>query len=544
MAGNAKEEVLDVAVVGGGIAGVYSAWRLMESQKMKGKKNISVFELSDRIGGRLLSVRPPGMPNTVCELGGMRYLSNQTYVKSLIEHKLRLKTKPQDVDEPNNIAFLRRTHMRLSEMRDSAKIPYDLSWAEQGRSPNELLPFALEQLIPGFSNLKGNELKKMLQTYKFEGKYLYQYGFWNLLARTLSREAYQFTTKAGGYDVTTQNWNAYDTIILNFDFSPGVTYRMLQNGYEEVPHKIAGLFEEKGGKIRKNHKLLSFDDAQKKGKKVTRLIFDTGNGQTKTVYAKSVILAMPRRSLELIEPSGSFLGDTKVQKLIKTVTPIPLFKVFVAYRYPWWESVGVSKGRSVTDLPLRQCYYWGTEDSYTQYSDSSRNSVLMATYDDGESVNFWAGLQEMQKNKEMVELSFSDLFGSLFSPEMKQKLKQMVNSEDHVLWDAHKAPKAMVDELHRQLKKLHGLKFVPEYYSAAYKNWGEDPYGGGVNFWNIGVKSWEVIPKIVQPKKNKKVYICGEAYSNGQGWVEGSLETAELVLQDHYGLEPPAWLVD
>ena len=30
-----------------------------------------------------------------------------------------------------------------------------------------------------------------------------------------------------------------------------------------------------------------------------------------------------------------------------------------------------------------------------------------------------------------------------------------------------------------------------------------------------------------------------EAYSNGQGWVEGALETAELVLQHKFGLSSP-----
>jgi hypothetical protein len=38
------------------------------------------------------------------------------------------------------------------------------------------------------------------------------------------------------------------------------------------------------------------------------------------------------------------------------------------------------------------------------------------------------------------------------------------------------------------------------------------------------------------------VFICGEAYSHGQGWVEGALETAEAMLQGHFGLRPPPYL--
>ena len=34
----------------------------------------------------------------------------------------------------------------------------------------------------------------------------------------------------------------------------------------------------------------------------------------------------------------------------------------------------------------------------------------------------------------------------------------------------------------------------------------------------------------------------GEAYSYGQGWVEGALQTADLVLQEHFDMKPPSWL--
>src|SRR6478735_2452287 len=96
-------EVLDVAVIGAGIAGVYAAWRLRTDQSPGAPQpNVQVFESSERIGGRLLSVNPPGMDDVFCELGGMRYTSAQPLVKSLIEHKLMLPTQPFSVGEPEN----------------------------------------------------------------------------------------------------------------------------------------------------------------------------------------------------------------------------------------------------------------------------------------------------------------------------------------------------------------------------------------------------------------------------------------------------------
>jgi monoamine oxidase len=109
-------------------------------------------------------------------------------------------------------------------------------------------------------------------------------------------------------------------------------------------------------------------------------------------------------------------------------------------------------------------------------------------------------------------------------------------------WEDHKAPAAMLQEVQRQLQEMHGLRYIPEPSSAAYQDWSEDPYGGGVNFWNIHARSWEIIPRMIQPNPDVPVYICGEAYSGHQGWVEGALETAEQVLRDHFGLPPPDWL--
>jgi len=77
------DEIIDVAIVGGGISGVYSAWRL---KKADPKRKIVVFEGGNHIGGRLLSVTPPGIPDMVAELGGMRILpAVQPLIKRLID---------------------------------------------------------------------------------------------------------------------------------------------------------------------------------------------------------------------------------------------------------------------------------------------------------------------------------------------------------------------------------------------------------------------------------------------------------------------------
>jgi Flavin containing amine oxidoreductase len=69
------------------VSGVYRGWRLLtDPPPGRAVPTVQVFEQSHRIGGRLLSVQPPGIPGVFCELGGMRYMSSQALVRSLIEN--------------------------------------------------------------------------------------------------------------------------------------------------------------------------------------------------------------------------------------------------------------------------------------------------------------------------------------------------------------------------------------------------------------------------------------------------------------------------
>jgi hypothetical protein len=123
-----------------------------------------------------------------------------------------------------------------------------------------------------------------------------------------------------------------------------------------------------------------------------------------------------------------------------------------------------------------------------------------------------------------------------------------IDAESHrrlrVNWDAHEAPAAMVAEMHRQVMLMHGVRTAPEPLEAAFMDWSDDPYGGGVHFWNAGHKSWHTLEDMTQPVRELPCYLCGEAWSTNQTWVEGALQTAEIVLQQRFCLAPPAWLSD
>ena len=85
--------------------------------------------------------------------------------------------------------------------------------------------------------------------------------------------------------------------------------------------------------------------------------------------------------------------------------------------------------------------------------------------------------------------------------------------------------------MHRQLLALHGMQSAPEPLEAVFVNWSDDPFGAGWHVWKPGVRSWQVSQDMTQPIDNLPCYVCGEAYSTMQSWVEGALATADLVHQ-------------
>ncbi|HET7229779.1 MAG TPA: NAD(P)/FAD-dependent oxidoreductase [Longimicrobium sp.] len=525
------DEVLDVAVVGAGVSGVYVAWRLNAA-----RRSVQVFEAGDHVGGRLLSVNPPEIGNMTAELGGMRILPEvQPRIAALIDElnqhargAQRIETFKFPVDEPENIAFLRGVHLRLADFTQHPdKVPYRLGFLEHGQAASTIIINAIERIVPGITakGLTEAERRRMTQNAKFDGKMLYEQGFWQVLIRVISGEAYQLGLDAGGYQTTLTSWNAADAIPWYLsDFGVGSAYHGFRQGFQQVPLTLAQRFTEAGGTIHLNTKLVGFEES---GEGVA-LRFEDGS----EVRAKALVLAMPRRSLDLISGGCSFLQRPEVAQLVGSVTPRPLFKLFTTYTHPWWMPAQVKQGRTVTDLPVRQTYYWPTDDGTPP--GPCDPAMLMASYDDGLNIGFWDGFRPKRGKgwrPGAERKPDPDWFENADAP-----AGPSTGTGD---WEEYRAPRDMVEEVQRQLARIHGMPFVPGVRNAAFKDWGDDPFGGGWNSWNIGVQSQDVIRKIVQPVQGVPVHICGEAYSNAQGWVEGALETADLVLR-HFGLAPLA----
>jgi monoamine oxidase len=526
-------EQIDVAVVGGGVAGTYCCWRLQTAQN---PRNAVLFEMSNRIGGRLWSIDIPDINGVVGELGGMRFLDLQKMVFSLTKH-LGLEVSDFPMGGPLNISTLRGVRIRNAAFEYPQIVPYKLLPDEQGQSPGALLVKAIETVIPNATKLKPKEWERVKQDTMWNGDNLYNWGLWNVLLSkntsvaghppVLSSEAYAMLFDGGGYESLVDNWNCAEAFeYLLVDFPRDAKYLRLTKGYQRLPEKLADKFTAAGGKVHNKHRLTKFVAQQTQTGTVVDLdLSDEANGVMRYYRANALILAMPQRSLELLAAETPMLNEPAVQNLLKSVMRMPAYKALAVYGRPWWQDIGLTAGRSTTDLPVRQVYYMHTGD------DRYPKSLMLATYADGRTESFWNALYTPAKRSKKFPIDPVTAFAGT-DPDRSAELEALVAPRDFTL-----TLQALLAEMHQMSPAQ-----IPDPILPLAQDWSEDPFGAGWHFWRPTINVAKTLPLLRQPKPSVPVHICGEAYTNQQGWVEGALTSAEQLMQNNFSLQRPTWL--
>ena len=488
---HADGEHYDCAVVGGGVAGLFTAWRLSQQGR-----RVALFEGSDRLGGRLLSVQLPGFTDQRAEVGGMRYTSGQRMVVAAVDRFIGAEGT-RVFDYPLVFNYLRGRH--LTPGTPAASLPYDLDFQER------LMIDAGEDLLE--STIRGD-----YEAAEAGDPALIRQGLWTYLLERRSNEGFNYILDQLGYHSIVWNWNAADAIaFLGRVFKPGQDFMFLRNGFEALPHAIAAEAQVEGAEIHLEHRLHQVD---RDNDGLVTLRMDAPGGPV-SVTADQVVLAMPQGSIALLNPQSFFFSDSRFRTAMNALIAESLAKIHLAFPTAWWEDMGIPIGKSISDLPIRQTYYWGRE--------ASGAGLMMASYHDGPSVDFWQGLTGGPR---LGDAAWAD---QMLGPNGEPLAPSLVNSLP--------ASEAMVDEVLRQLQESHGMSgTLPRPTAATYKNWGEAPYGGGWYRWKVGEVSADVISYLRRPFPDTGLHICGDAWSNGQGWVEGALETAEALLVNEFGM--------
>jgi monoamine oxidase len=551
---SATSTPLDVAIVGGGVSGLYTAWRLACDRGGQDRPvpSMRIFESGDRVGGRLLTWLPGGTGGGLrAELGGMRFFKEQELVWNLLP---QLQFNDRDildfpVSGPGLRLLLRGHGMPMTDPDPTQR--YLVPDADRGMSAAALLEKALNEVLSTPHN------REVLETYTegrppadreewdlvkphltWRDRPLWHTGFWNMLSDVLDSESYRYIVDAFGYYSLAANWNAAEamqSVVLDFTQNPA--YKTLSEGFAALPARLAERVTQAGCPIELKTRLVSFDHQGSNG--IWTLLLDGPDGRY-TVQAKKLVLAMPRRSLELLAPTAAFdiQSHPPLQRLIQSVRPFTAFKMFMFYSERWWEQLGITKGRSVCDLPIRQTYYFAPD----VHTGQPGIGLVMASYSDAAAVDFWQGMVPPKDEWESGRKELRESLGHLARRSGLLASSEVIPEPPPHL---HLASKDMMWHARNQLALLHGIPLadIPEAEAGAFADWGMDPFGGGWNFWEPKFDVKHAMQDVRIPLGTKQhVYIVGEAYSGAQGWVEGALTSAEVTLEQHFQLPRPQWI--
>jgi lysine 2-monooxygenase len=533
------EEISDVLIVGGGISGLFAAWRLLNSGQ---NLSVTVVEKRGQVGGRLettfVDIKDKnGKKYTIHdEEGGMRFVPEGQGMEHLWKLILdlrktgaKLKDVPFVMGNKNNRYYIRGKSFTQDDVTKSNNdiwaTLYNLAPGERGKNPSDILGDVMHDILHQNNIKSPSTPDDWIQfrnncTYKdFDGNPvpINKWGFWSILRRYgLTGECIEMLSHVFGFMGPFQDFiNAGEGLQILFDFpNPRDTpFRTLADGFQALPKALAASVQKAGGKIVLEETITSL---HKQGDRYS------ASGQQTSYTAEQVILAIPKKPLKLLIQNSEVLSSNKrFTDAVGSVQNMELTKTGLYFRERWWhenDNINITNGPNFTDLPLGSVY------CFSQYPDDEKKDAdyngpaALTQYTDYIRGNFWKELQNIGEKYQTKEF-----------PE---------NPEG-----TYPASRSLVTEIMKQIKLVFGLDAsdtsIPMPVLSTYRVWGQDPFGYGYHQYKINVDDLkEVYPNIYNPAKN--VYVCNESWSPEQGWVEGALMMSDLVLVKGFNVDPYA----
>ena len=422
-----------ILVVGGGIGGLYTAYRLLEH----GETNITVIEKGWRWGGRVHTLEREGGDSEdkiYYECGAGRFSDEHKILIGLIR---RFGLEDRMVRLPSESETLYRHFTDLTG--------------------GQFMTTTTSTLLPLY-----NKLAKIPIHDDYRSK-----TFLELCYELFGVERTSLLRGHFGYDDEFYDKNAYDALkTFQGDFRHNSVYYVLNGGLALLTDALVSYLKEHGVHLLLKTKLVDVE----KGRRVTLGEMSSGKIIHRRATYDRVVLCLDRWALvdlPFLEPLRGVLESVEITPLTRIYAQFPLGKGGEA----WFSGIP----KTSTNLPIRMFI-----------PINASNGLCMISYSDRDTARYW-----------------QDLY---LSSSKSQFTKTLMGHIRH-MFPEHTIPEPLwVDKLH---------------------------WVHGVHVWKPNADSDRVMDSLISGSYPalQGIHVCGEAYSHRQGWIEGALETADMVVQ-------------
>ncbi len=295
-----------VAIIGGGISGLYIANKLLEQGY-----SVTVFEKSKRLGGRVHTVQLKGLGNI--ETGAGRFNEKHELLLQLI----------RDCGVEANIA----------------KIAFQKRWYHNGHSLNHR-NYAMNIEKRLFANLT-------MWLNKYSKQELLHMTMKDLLSLEFPSNIVADMVSAFGYNSEFEIQNAYTTLhILSKEFNDNIQYFYLNGGLSQLVNCLKAMIKEKGGIIALSTTVTGYDPSR------NIITFTLKDRLIQQQHFHKLVFACTKEALYSFKNLLSH--DRALQNYLQTIEMAPLNRMFALFPIQvngvaWFNGIR----RTTTNLPIR-----------------------------------------------------------------------------------------------------------------------------------------------------------------------------------------------
>ncbi|CAF1326986.1 unnamed protein product [Adineta steineri] len=452
----------NIAIIGAGVAGLTAALELSLSGH-----NVTIYEASNRIGGRILTYRNL-THGYMTELGAMRlpldvHILLRTYI-----NRFKLKTREFINDNSNAIYLFNNIPRRISQTKGAEDFNFDVKESEKGMSADDLWN---EAMAPLFREIDLHGLPAFNEKYKSFSIDTY------LNSINMSRAAINYIGLV--LNLETSLFTALTEVIQDRKVLGQKFYHIVDGNDRLTDSLLAACLNVPDNRcsIQYNTRVNSVTLRNSNKADMTYTNPNVTSENLTSILYDHVIVATTATAASIIDfnDRSAFVDSYRAMRQVHydCASKIALF-----FKYQWWKrnpQVNIDGGHSTTDLPIRFVYYY----NFNASSSINDGAAIIASYTWSQDSQLWQSVPD--------DIAFQ----------------------------------IAVDNLDR----LHPQEIIAYYAGGVTKHWCNDIYSHGAYCLFTPFQERD-IKEILASSVNNIVHFIGEHTSSVHGWVEGGVLSA------------------